>query len=269
MRACDKRRIRVAAVGLLLGAPVARADIIVGTFNAVGSGLVQEYRVQVFLLEMNPSLTAIPTLDGVFAPIPPAATGLVDPRFLILGFGVYNFSSFIDIAGFVFGLNTVAASPFSSDACDAPPAPGQTCGFSRSAFSFTNLVGGGSTMAFSFAGSVTTPSLQVLSYNGAFSAQLSTPYQTFLAPKMAPPYETPLSYSITIQATIPDAVVTPEPATLGLVATGLLCCAGIVRRRRTAAHVGRAGLASSSFTFSVSTAASTRERPPINRASIA
>jgi hypothetical protein len=194
---------------------------------------VQEYRVHIFLLELNPSLTAIPTLDGVFAPIPPGATGLVDPRFFILGYGVFNAPHFIDIAGFVFSLGSFAASPFSSDACDAAPAPGQTCGFPRSALSFTNLVGGGSTLAFSFAGSVTTPSLQVLSYNGAFTAQLSTPYQTFLAPK-PPPYETPLSYSITIQATMPDAVVTPEPATLGLVATGLLCCVGIVRRRRAA-----------------------------------
>jgi hypothetical protein len=88
-------------------------------------------------------------------------------------------------------------------------------------------------MSYSFAGSVTTPGAQSFSYTGVFSSQFSVPYQTLLA-QLAAGAPLPVSYSLTINASIPDAVVTPEPATLGLVATGLLAIAGFVRRRRSA-----------------------------------
>jgi hypothetical protein len=233
------RQMRVAnltkvVVALALTAGVAQAQII-GTFNGGGSlrasgasGIGQPVQ-----LTFNGPLVAVPTLDGIFGAIAPGSTGTVQD--ILVGTGAFNVPDFIQIAGYTFSLNFVVPGSFSPADCLATPAlAGQTCSPPNTPFNLSNVDNGhgglNSSAAFSVSGFVTDPSDNTYAYNGIFTSQFTnTSYQQLIA-QIDGGSTIPVSYSLTISAT---AATVPEPATVALMATGLLAIVGVIRVRRT------------------------------------
>jgi len=125
-----------------------------------------------------------------------------------------------------FQLTGIAPGIFSSAACGAAPAVGQTCTLPGSAFEFTNT-GGGTTLSFSVIGNVLNGA-DVTPFTGLFTAQVAgASYQSLLAT---------LANDGTVEATFSAdfVAVIPEPGTAMLVAAGSLV-GGVAARRRVRA----------------------------------
>jgi hypothetical protein len=207
---------------------------IVGTFNGAGSlnatgqpGVGQP----VTLTFVAPQIVAVPTLNGIFAPIAPGTVGIVQT--ITVGEGVFNVPNFIQIAGYNFSLDFVAPGTFSPAQCFVPAAPGQTCSPPGTPFNLSNLSNGSgginTSAAFNVSGTVTTPSSAQYAYDGIFTSQFTgVSYQTLIAAINAG-QAVPVSYSLNVIATTSSV---PEPATLTLVAAGVLLLGGAVARRR-------------------------------------
>jgi len=230
MRVANFTRV-VAALAFTAG--VAQAQI-VGTFNGAGSlsasgasGVGQPVQ-----LTFTGPLIAVPTLDGIFGPVAPGTTGTVQD--ILVGTGAFNVPDFIQIAGYTFSLDFVAPGSFSPAGCAIPVAAvGQTCSPPGTPFSFTNLDNGRGGLnvsaAFNVSGFVTDPSSNTYAYNGVFTSQFTNQSFQGLAAQIDAGGTIPVSYSLTIQA---NSTV-PEPATIALMATGLLFLGGVVRVRRS------------------------------------
>lgn len=224
--------LRALGAALVFSATTAQAQI-VGTFNSVGSATFSGTPTNVAVSFAPPITAAVPTLDGIFAVIAPFSIGSIAN--VTVGSGASAIPSFITLSGFSFSLTNLAAGSFSSAACGAAAAAGQTCSLAGSGMNWSNVDNGSgginSAAAFNFSGLVTTPGAQTYSYTGIFTQQfVGQSYQQVLAglgggSQIAPPS----SYSLNIQAV---ASTVPEPATVALMATGLVAVAGVARRRR-------------------------------------
>jgi hypothetical protein len=206
-----------------------RADVIVGTFNGAGSVIMSGPTISNILFDFS-TIIAVPTLNGVFAPIAPGTIGAVQD--VTVGSGAYAIPNFLTIAGYTFSLTGIPLGSYSSAQCFAAAAAGQTCSLAGSGLNFTNLDNGfgglSTTLSFNFGGLVSAP-FGSYSYTGVFTSQLSnTSYQQLLS-GLSQGATTPISYSLNIAAA--NVTTTPEPTTVSLMAGGLLALAGFVRRR--------------------------------------
>jgi hypothetical protein len=134
----------------------------------------------------------------------------------------------LTIGNFTFNLGSILAGSFSSAQCGAPAAAGQTCTPTGTAFNLTNQTATSSVASFAVTGTVVNPS-GTSDFTGIFSAQFAEQnYQQLLAQVTQQGFiET--SFSATFTAT---SSVVPEPASVALVATGLVAMAGVGLRRR-------------------------------------
>ena len=137
-----------------------------------------------------------------------------------------------------FDLTMLLLGPYAAAACELPPAAGQTCTPAGSPFAFTNHPGG-STLRFDVRGMAVNTATGLSSpFTGIFRAEFPlTPYQP-LVRTLAAGGALTTGYSALFTVT-----AVPEPATLGLLATGLAGGAGIAgvtaRRRRRAPREGQ------------------------------
>jgi len=214
---------------LLVVAPFATAD----TLNLAGSMNLSSSAMNF----VGPAL-AVPTIDGIFAPIAPGTTGTFH-NLAVAGQPVGSFSAydFLDLAGFTFNLTSILPGTFSSAACSTlPPAAGQTCtpnvaNSYESALNLTNTSANAFTLNFAFAGTVTTPSNTTSGFNGILNSQfVGFSYQDLLNTLNAGGQE-PISFSITIMTTPDTAPAVPEPSSLALLGSGLAGLAGTLRRK--------------------------------------
>jgi len=233
MRLSNRTLTQIATVVSLLAPQAVRADTIVGQFNAVGSAMATGSGPANVAFGFTTPIGAIVPLTGIFGVIAPFTFGGISN--LTVGSGATSIPNFLTISGFTFSLTNIAPGAYSAADCAAPAAVGQTCSRPGSGMNFSNVPNGqgglNSVSSFSFSGIVTTPGAQFYSYTGVFSSQLAgVSYQTLLSALNGG--SVGMSYSLNINATTPDIVTTPEPATVALMATGMLCCVGFVRRRR-------------------------------------
>jgi PEP-CTERM motif len=228
MRASVIARVATAVV---FSATAAHAQI-VGSFSGAGSlsasgppGLGQPVT-----LTFNSPIIALPSLTGIFAPIPIGALGTVQN--ITLGTGVFNVPNFIQIAGYNFSLDFVPPGSFGLADCLNPvPAPGQVCSPPGTPFDFSNLSNGkggiNTSASFNIVGRVTTPSSAQYAYTGIFTSQFAGQSFQSLINQINSGGTVPVSYSLNVAAT-----AVPEPATLALVGAGILMLGGAVARRR-------------------------------------
>jgi len=230
--------------GVLGVSPSAQATTISGVFNFTGSVRVTAAGVIDFLDDP----TATPPTNG-FRVVPPetgtftSTTGttgtiqdlnaMVEPPGQTLN--VPNFITLTALPQLNFTLTMIDPGVYSSAACGAPAAPGQTCtppnplpGVS-SPFNLANT-SVGSTASFSIRGSVTDPAGPPSAYTGLFTTQfIGMSYQDVLATLGSQGF-VEASYSATVQTTPGGAI--PEPGTTSLlVAGGLLMAARFMRKR--------------------------------------
>jgi hypothetical protein len=141
----------------------------------------------------------------------------------------------------VFDLKAIAPGVFSSAACTAAPAPGQTCTPSpTSPFNLTNGADNTSTASLTLSGFVRrTDTGELSTFTGTFTtqfapctAQITTScgfYQNWL-PVLAAGGSVSNTYSASFSAT---ATAVPEPSTEVMLIAGLVLIAGATIRRRS------------------------------------
>lgn len=223
--------LMAAAVVAVPSLASAQQIVLVGTFDAAGAAR---------LTKVGPnypvaftSAFAIPSLTGIFSSLPILTTGTLQS--IPVASGDYSLANFMQFGGYTFSLANVAAGSFSSATCGVALAvSGQSCTPAGTGWNFTNLSNGRKgfnlSMSFSYSGLVTTPTAETYDYTGTFTSQLTnTSYQKLFTKLAAPRSSQVVSYSINDVAT----ATVPEPATVALMATGLLALAGVsVARRR-------------------------------------
>lgn len=140
--------------------------------------------------------------------------------------------AFLTLPGITFNLTFIDPGVFSSAACFAPPAPGQTCTPPlpppMSPFNLTNTATG-STVSLSVRGTVQATGGPVQNFTGVYTTQfVGTPYQSLLA-AISGGGTVDASYSANFTAEIAPAI--PEPGTVFLMLGGLLLVAGTLRKK--------------------------------------
>jgi hypothetical protein len=184
--------------------------------------------------------------SGSFAPlntVAPAPPFFGTVRDLTVGVGgAYNVPGFVlapfPVNTYSFNLTSIAAGSFSAASCAVPASAGQTCtptdgAGNKSVLNLSNTLSatGGidATVSFNVAGIVTGPE-GASPFGGTFTTHFpSMTYQQFLSTLATPGGTLERSFSATLIAT-PTAV--PEPATVALMATGMLALAGAGYARR-------------------------------------
>jgi len=94
---------------------------------------------------------------------------------------VANFMTFAASPAASLTLTLLRPGVFSSAACGAAPAAGQTCTLAGSPFNFTNLTTTSSMVSFAIKGTIADGSPPISDIEGVFTAQFDSNYQTVLA----------------------------------------------------------------------------------------
>lgn len=218
----------VAAVVALPAVASAQATL-VGTFNAAGSANLTRDGAN-YAISFG-STSTVPAETGIFASIPIGIP--VNVQSTSLASGPTSIPNFLQVPGYTFSLSRIAAGSAGSANCSVPVAVGgQRCTPAGSGLTFTNVGDESSldlAMSFNFSGTVTTPNAGTYNFTGVFTSQLpSTTYQEVIGRLGEPQASQPLSYSVTIRATS----TVPEPATVTLLAGGLVAMLGMGLMRR-------------------------------------
>ncbi|MGZ8492942.1 MAG: PEP-CTERM sorting domain-containing protein, partial [Gemmatirosa sp.] len=159
------------------------------------------------------SFTSVNGLDGVHRDFAPAPGATAIPNLLTIG-------------AFTFDLASILAGSFNAAQCAVPAAAGQTCTPTGTAFNLSNQTATSSVASLAITGTVRNAS-GTSPFTGLFSAQFSEQnYQQLLA-QVTQQGSIETSFSATFVAS-----VVPEPASVALVATGLVAIVGFGLRRR-------------------------------------
>ena len=224
-----RRTLKGLMTAVVLAVPaVVSAQTTVGVFNSGGTARLTQSGTNFPVAFLTNS--AFSSETGIFAPIASGTPGVVQP--ISVASGSYSIPNFITIDNYTFSLQSVAPGTFGTAACSVPtPAAGQRCSPAGTGYNFTNMQGGTALslqIAFNFAGTVTTNG-QTYDYTGIFSAQAARlSYQELFQRLSTPGASQEISYSLNITATS----TVPEPATLTLMAGGLLAMVGMGAMRR-------------------------------------
>jgi len=142
-----------------------------------------------------------------------------------------NWLTFTPANGTSLTLTEILPGSFTSTACTAAPAAGQTCTPAGSAFNLTNQDATDSIASFIIIGNAVDGNPADTSpFRAVFSAQFGVPYQDLLT-ALSGGGNYSSSYSVTITAT-----PTPEPSTVALLGVGL---GFLLLGRRKAREVSR------------------------------
>ncbi len=216
------------ATVFLMSASTARAQLL-GTLTATGNSTLSGLSSSV-LVSPSPSgpLLSGSPLDGIFSAIPVLFPGVIQG--VTVGQGATSLPSFLTMAGYTFNMTSILPGNFSNAQCALVPAAGQVCTIPGSGFNWTNTTVAQSTGSFTFLGTVVTPTAQMFSIRGTYTATVFLPYQiAFVQFGSGPGQVAP--YSLTIQA----FSTVPEPSTIALTCCGLFATLAFASRRRTPA----------------------------------
>jgi len=224
----------------------AYATPLVGTVNTVGAAAVNSTDI-IFssISTIANQFNVSPPITGSFSTLVPGSTGSIgnlnstlqptggNLETAIVDVGWMVFPAAGAFPGARFDLENIAPGSFTSAACGAAPAPGQTCTpFPSSPFNLTNLgsPGGAVTgvlIGFSVSGdAINLATLEETDMTGAFSTQINnTTLQAILA-TIGGGGSITNSYSANFSTT-----AIPEPTTISLFGAGLIGL-GLLQRRR-------------------------------------
>jgi len=243
--------LKVVILGVLSFAALssAYATPLIGTVNTVGQASVTLTDITWTNIFAVPNLFNVsPPTTGSFSTLASGASGSINNlnstlqptggnlETAITDIGWMVFPAAGSFPGARFDLENIAQGSFTSAACAATPAPGQTCTpFPSSPFNLTNLgTPGGSVtgvlIGFSVSGdAINLTTLEETDMTGAFSTQINgTTLQAILA-TIGGGGTVSNSYSANFTTTAPPTV--PEPATVSLLGAGLVGL-GLLQRRR-------------------------------------